>query len=213
MDSIPQISNEIEIKLVLKSFPDYLKLIGFLGRVEDEEHHTNAFYDTKDQHITKAGWALRVRVENKRGLVTMKSFPTKQGTAVIRKEIESEIEKSAAIDILNERETITDLNITPIDFLKKNIKLADDLKLIVKFDNVRQKKQFRLGDYIYTFEIDKTSYEDGTTDYELEIELDDIEHLEKVEDNLRKIFASLQIDYMHQKYSKLERALNKAGIA
>ena len=212
MDSKNQINKEIEIKLALSSFTDYLKLIGFLGQIEQEEHHTNIFFDTEDRQISKAGWALRVRADQKQGLVTIKSIGSKEGLAVIREEIESKISRSDAIDIMNDPDSIIDLELMPIEYLKKKVKLKENLKQLVKFENIRQKKLFRLGDYNYLLEIDKTSYNDGSTDYELEVELNNRDLLEVVEENLRKIFASLDISFTPQKKSKFHRALSKAGL-
>ena len=73
---------EIEIKLQLGSFTDYLKLVGFLGQIESEEHQINGFFDTEDRRLAKGGWAFRVRAEDRRGLITLKSIPTVSGMAV-----------------------------------------------------------------------------------------------------------------------------------
>ena len=54
---------EIEIKLQLESFPDYLKLVGFLGPIQDEDHHLNVFFDSSDRRLSKNGAALRLRAE------------------------------------------------------------------------------------------------------------------------------------------------------
>ena len=66
MDAASHTGREIEFKLNLGSFTNYLKLIGFLGKIEHEEYHVNAFFDSEDRRLAKAGWALRVRVENGR---------------------------------------------------------------------------------------------------------------------------------------------------
>lgn len=208
-DAVKQL--EIEIKLKLESFTDYLKLIGYLGQIESEDHHINAFFDTEDRQLARAGWALRVRAENKRGLVTIKSIPTTEGVAVVRQEIEAEIPRGVAYEVIGLRENLLDIQIMPIDYLKQQFPNMTLAKLI-QFENVRQKKLFRIGGDNYLLEVDKTMYTDGSVDYELEVELHDMERIETVEDHLRKLFASLAIPFEHQTESKFARALKRAKI-
>ncbi len=206
------INQEIEIKLHLGSFADYLKLVGFLGQVEHEERHVNGFFDTEDRKLAADGWALRVRVESSRGLITLKSKPSGPGVATVRDEIEAEIPRGETLDILNLRKDVMTLSNIAIDFVKQKWGEITVTKL-VHFENTRQKKLFKIGDYNYMLELDKTEFVDGTVDYELELELPDESRIEVVEDKLRKIFASLGIPFKLQKESKFLRALKKAGMA
>jgi len=201
----------IEIKLDLRSFTNYLKLIGFLGQVEKEERQLNAFFDTEDRKLAGVGWALRVRAENDRGLVTIKSISTEQGAAFIRQEMEAELTRSHAVEILALQKDVMGLDVLPIEYLKEKV---GDIRVmvLVKFENVRQKKFFKIGDYTYSLELDKTEFNDGSVDYELEVELPDTNRLEAVEDALRKMFNSLDIPYERQAESKFARALQRARI-
>jgi uncharacterized protein YjbK len=206
-----EVHREIEIKLDLESFTNYLKLMGFLGQVEHEDQHINAFFDTEDRQLAKAGWGLRVRAESERGLVTLKGERTGAGSARVRDEIEAEVRRGEAMDVLNLRKDIMSFFIPPIDYVRKewgDIKVAK----LVHFESVRQKKPFRIGDYNYVLELDKTQFIDGSVDYELELELPDESLIVIVEDNLRKLFASLDIPFKLQTESKLVRALKKAGM-
>jgi uncharacterized protein YjbK len=202
---------EIEIKLQLESFTDYLKLIGFLGNIEYEDRHQNAFFDSEDRYLSRKGWIFRVRVENERGLVTVKDSGRQTGSAMVRREIEAEIPRSQAIDILNLRTEPLKMAVTPVDFIRKEF---PDVKLakLIQFNNVRQRKTLQLGDKNYVFEIDKTEFSDGSVDYEVEIELKDVNQIEYVENDLRKLFESLNIPYARQTESKLARALKKAKL-
>ena len=202
---------EIEIKLKLGSFTDYLKLIGFLGQIESEDHHVNGFFDSEDRQLAGAGWAFRVRAENRRGLVTLKSIPTSSGTAVIRQEIEAEIPRGVALEILKLQLDVLSLDVMPVEFVRG--KFPDiGLAKLIQFENVRQKKLFRIGDYNYLLEVDKTEYTDGSVDYELEVELSEPERIGPVENHLRKLFASLQIPFERQIDSKFARALQRARL-
>ena len=203
---------EIEIKLQLASFTDYLKLIGYLGNIEIEERLVNCFFDSEVRHLAKKGWVLRVRAGNDTGLITAKDIGKQSGSAMVRQEIEAEISKSAAMDIINLRTDILTIPITPIDFIKKEfpgIKLAK----LVRFDNVRQKKAMPIGGNEYILEIDKTEFADGSCDYELEVELTDLMYVPEVENNLQKIFKSLNIPYEKQEESKFSRAMKRAGLS
>jgi uncharacterized protein YjbK len=202
---------EIEIKLQLTSFTDYLKLVGFLGQIESEEHQVNGFFDTEDRQLAKAGWAFRVRAEDRRGLVTIKSISTRTGMAVIRQEIEAEIPRGTAMEALNLHTDVLALEIMPVQFIKRdfpNIQLAK----LIQFNNTRQKKLFRIGDNNFLLEVDKSEYSDGSVDYELEVELNDTKQIEVVEDHLRKLFGSLGIPFERQAESKFSRALCRAGL-
>ena len=206
-----RMGREIEIKLNLDSFTNYLKLLGFLGQIEREERHQNAFFDTEDRKLAEAGWALRVRAEDNRGLVTIKSIATRSGAALIRQEMEAEISRAEAFDCLALQRDVMSFPVVPIDYLKD--KLGElTLMVLVKFENLRQKKFFKISDHTYVFEIDKTEFGDGSVDYELEVELPDTDRLETVDDALRKMFSTLAIPFEHQTASKFARALQRAKI-
>ena len=205
------LEREIEIKLDLGSFTNYLKLVGFLGEIDSEDRHVNGFFDTEDRRIADLGFALRVRAENERGLVTVKGLSTPDGLATVCHEIEADITRGQAIDILNLRMDVMSLSNTPIDFIKEKVG-EQALTQLVKFNNTRQKKNFRVSDRSYLFEIDKTEFIDGSVDYELELELEDTSNLEIIEDKLRHLFSTLDIPFVHQKISKFRRALDRAGF-
>ncbi len=212
MDKRVDINQEIEIKLDLGSFVNYLKLTGSLGQVDEEIHHQNAFYDTSERAISEAGWALRVRVETARGLITLKSAATAPGPAAVRSEIEGEIDRSTAMAILSGETDLMTLHTRPVAFLKDNM---GDLAVteLVRFSNERKRKNHRLGDYAYCLEIDRTEYRDGSVDYELEVELPDVSRVEQAEHGLQRLFASLDIPYAIQTESKFARALARAGLS
>jgi len=200
---------EIEVKVRLDSFTDYLKLIGFLGPIDLEEHHTSAFFDSADRKLGTQGYALRVRAEDRRGLVTVKSLLSQREALAVRREIEAEIDTGQARQIIRGQSSLADLTVEPIKFIRRHFpKVA--LHKVVQFENQRQKKRFLLGDYEYTLEIDRTEFADGSVDYELEVELQDESQFEVVEDRLRKIFTSLNIPFEKETRSKYARALERS---
>jgi len=211
MTKEPNIGREIEIKLDLGSFTNYLKLMGFLGKIEHEDFQQNCFFDSSDRKLARAGWALRVRVEKKRGLVTIKSIPVKPGLAVVRQEIEAEIPRRDALDILNDDMNVMSLSVMPVEYIKDKISKVP-VQSMVKFDNLRQKKLFKIDDASYMLEIDKTEFSDGSSDYELELEMSDTSRLDVIEAALRRLFSQLGIPFVKQSESKFARALKRARI-
>lgn len=200
---------EIEIKLKLGSFPDYLKMVGFLGNPDAEEHQVNAFFDSEDTLLLQAGWGLRVRADNDRGLVTLKRTTGEdQAMAIVRQELESEIPRGVAREIIDLHAEVDSLDCAPLEIVQE--KFPDiQLRRIARFENKRLRKQHRIGDYQYTLELDRTEYPDGSSDYELEMELERAEQIDVVTNSLKRLFESLNIPFEHQGLTKLERALER----
>jgi uncharacterized protein YjbK len=211
MNDAANMTHEIEIKLDLQSFPNYLKLVGHLGQIVQEDRHINGFFDTDDRILAARGWALRVRADGKRGYVTAKSISTPVGSAAIRQEIEAQIKHDDALEILNLYKDIRSLHAMPVDFLRET--LADKpVRKLIQFENTRQLKNYRIRDIDYLFEIDTTLFSDGSVDYELEVELPDLSRLEIIESELEMLFDSLAIPFVRQSESKFSRGLKRAGI-
>jgi uncharacterized protein YjbK len=127
---------------------------------------------------------------------------------VVREERESEIDRGAAIDIIDGRIDPMKLEVSPILFLRKRLG-QPAVQVIAQFRNERRTKRFRIGDHEYVLEIDKTEFADSSVDYELEVEVPGPDHLDSVEAHLRRIFESLQITFKTQDKSKFRRALER----
>ncbi len=211
MNENHKITQEIEIKLDLGSFTNYLKLIGFLGHIEDEVRQINAFFDSDDRKLANAGWALRVRAESRRGLVTIKSIATNKSIATIRQEVETQINRQDAMSLINLQADVMELPVMPVEYLRQEVGKIK-VNRLVQFENVRQRKLFKIDDQNYMLDIDKTEFNDGSVEYELELELSDTSKIETIEANLRKLFLTLDIPFIRQTESKLARALIKADI-
>lgn len=199
---------EIEIKIELGSFPDYLKLLGYLGPIDREEHQINAFFDSADRKLSKAGYALRVRVADRTGLVTLKSGKSQSEALAVRQEIESEIDIGLAHSIINGRTNLMEVEAEAMTVVREKFPKLKP-QLITRFKNDRQVKQFSLGDHDVALEIDRTEFGDGSVDYELEIELDDESKFEPIMESLRHLFHTLAIELTGQPKSKFERALER----
>lgn len=197
---------EIEIKLSLRSYPEYLKLIGYLGHMDHEERLINSFYDTPGRELSKADWAYRVRVTSDSGLVTLKGLTTVSGAAAIRQEIQEQIARPLAFEIINDRHSPLNIDCRPAEFVKNELGFSSLVK-VVRFEILRQSKQHSICDRQYTFEVDTITFADGSSDYELEVELPDHEIIETAERDLWRLFDHLNIPFEVQTESKFARAL------
>ena len=200
---------EIEIKIKLESFTDYLKLIGYLGAIDCEVYHHNAFFDSPDRKLSAAGYALRVRATDTSGSITLKSRGSQSEAVAVRREVIGEIGSGVARDVINGRTDLMSIECEPIAIIREQF---PDLKptLLLQFRNFRKVKRYQLGGTDYELEIDKTDYADASIDYELEVELAEETEAERVTAGLQKIFASLAIPLIPQTKSKFERALDRA---
>jgi uncharacterized protein YjbK len=206
------INKEIEIKLDLGSFTNYLKLVGFLGQFDREECQLNAFFDTEDRLLANDGWALRMRTDESAGYVTLKSQTSEHELAAVRDELETVVDRQEAHDVVNLKRDIMRINAPTIAYVREQYGKDLSLARLVHFENHRQHKAFRFGDYTYDLEIDTTRFSDGTVDYELEVELTDEAQVVIVNDRLRKLFATLDIPFVPQEKSKFARALARAEV-
>ncbi|MDZ4722754.1 MAG: CYTH domain-containing protein [candidate division Zixibacteria bacterium] len=212
--------NEIEIKLQLGSFTNYLRLLGALGPLDGERQQLNAFFDTPNRTLALNGWALRVRIESSiadrqihqtTSFVTLKSLPADASMTVVRQEIESEIDYTVGKSIVNGEKSILSLLADPVRTISRMFKL-DSLIKIVEFSNTRLEKKYMIDGHEYLLEIDKTEYDDHSCDYELEIEIESTEESKPIIMTLEKLFRSHGIPFEHQVESKLVRALAKSGM-
>ena len=202
---------ELEIKLRLDSFPDYLKLLGFVGSIDNRSVQTNAFFDDHKRTLQKEGWALRVREQQDLAIVTLKGTATRDRGLTVRREMEAEIDRSLARELIHGTASLIDQKVEPVRYVCDELSVTA-LQKVVQFQNERQTKDFRIGDYDYLLEIDKTSFQDGSVDYELEVELDRRDQYDVVVDRLQKMFSSLGIDFNYQADSKFKRALQKGSL-
>jgi uncharacterized protein YjbK len=199
---------EIEIKIELESFTDYLKLIGHVGSIDREEHHVNAFFDSPDRKLSSAGYALRVRATATAGSVTLKSRGSQSEAVAVRNEFIGDISAGVARDIIDGRTELMSLECEPIAIIREQFPKLEPV-LLLKFRNHRQIKRYQIGDTEYDLEIDSSEFADGSTNYELEVELTDESEADRVMAGLKKIFKSLVIPFLPQTKSKFERALER----
>ena len=199
---------EIEIKIQLESFTDYLKLLGYLGPIDREEHHHNAFFDSLEKELAGAGYVLRVRSTDQAGSITLKSSGSQRDALAVREEIIGEIGSVMARRIIEGHADLMTIETEPVVVVRR---MFPDLKpqLMLQFRNERHVKRHRLGECDIEFEIDKTEFADGSNEYEIEVELADVDQFEPVNTCLMRLLHTLSIPYIAQTKSKFERALTR----
>ncbi len=197
---------EIEIKVQLESFTDYLKLLGHLGPIDREEHHHNAFFDSPEKELAGAGYVLRVRATDRYGSITLKSAGSQKDALAVREEIIGEIDSGLARRIIEGQADLMSVETASMQVVRR---MFPKLKpqMMIQFRNERHIKKYQLGECDIELEIDKTEFADGSNEYEIEVELADLKQFEPVNACLMQLLHTLSIPYAGQSKSKFERAL------
>jgi uncharacterized protein YjbK len=154
---------EVELKLQITEavFHDLLEQFGCASSLRQQ---VNTFFDADSRILEKNRWALRLRKEKSKNLLTVKGPAIKKQNGVyIRPEYEEELTDEEA-------ETIQD------GFFLKQLGKGPSLELYRRFGDffVKKKLQFETWRYrfpykIWTIEMDKTMIKDKIF-YELEVE-------------------------------------------
>jgi uncharacterized protein YjbK len=208
----PILTREIEIKLNLLCENNYLKLLEYL-RANDmtatEIPQKNYFFDTDQSSLSKAGWALRIRIENDRATITAKGSATEKTEGlVIRPETTSQLALKDAESSISSGLPLSALPPNLIDLLDKYID-GGVLKTRLSFANRRTAVNFVNAGQKLVFEVDRTEFCDGSIDFELEVELPHTDNYQKAIDIITSIFNGLDIPILFQKEGKFARALKR----
>jgi uncharacterized protein YjbK len=202
------IREEKEIKLDLDSEKNYAILVEHF-KEKKELHLENSFFDTDSGSLRKVEWALRIRKCNDKYTLTAKGMAKRgSGGLTIRPEIENELEPETAEQMIENGIKTKDI---PKEIFNEFKDALDDnlLKKILSFKTLRIIIAYETHSIPIQLEIDKTEYPDGSTDYELEIELPQKDLQDKVLQQIEALLDRLNIPFILQKRSKFARALKK----
>jgi len=199
MTDTPGASREIEIKLELTEevYRRILREAG--GRKRGAETQENAFFDTQDLRLKRDGWALRLRREAGRHLMTLKGLPRDKESGVYdREEHEAEVpaEKAAA---LYGGFSAAEVDLPPARKLRE---LYGAIRLRRRFGFVNRRTYIAFGDWV--LELDKTEIADRSF-YELEMEVAEADS-ERAAAELRRWFGQNGWPYRPSASSKLVKA-------
>lgn len=212
---------ELEIKLALAGPSDLERLAEHLGNPVSDTVQENAFHDTPDGDLAAERWALRLRRERpadatgpERFYLTLKGPARRFRAATQRDEVERELNPGEAEELLNGLISFTDLQGgSPLPRLE-GVRL-NQMNRTARFTNRRRTFRLALGERQYELELDETTFEDGTIDYELEMELpgDTVPaELVLVQVELESHLTRLEIHFEPQQTGKYSRALERGRI-
>lgn len=206
------ISREKEIKLDLSNEENYLKLLDFFQGSKHERQLENHFFDTEDWALSRSGWALRLREEENSATITAKGTADKGiEKLTVRPEIEQNIPAEVIPVLVKQGIYLSDLPASLAKILEDRI-AGKRLTERLSFTTYRTVARYETDDTGFVFEIDRTLFPDGSVDYELEVELDDMSQFPSAMDAITDIFNQVNIEISCQKDSKFARALKKLDL-
>lgn len=207
---------EVEIKLALAGSSNLKRLAESLGPPESDTVQENTFYDTAEGDLAAGLWALRLRRERPAGeegperfTLTLKGPATRIGSAVQRNEVERELNPVEAGKLLDGGITFSDLEHGPPLPVLEGVRL-NRMRRTARFFNRRRSHRLTLGGILYEVELDETTFEDGSVDCELEMELPSDTNpaeLVLVQKELESHLNRLGIRFEPQTRGKYSRAL------
>lgn len=160
----------------------------------------NTFYDSKTGDLRRGGWALRIRKENDRYIITVKGKSTKKNNGVfVRQEFEETMPGDTACSLEHGFRLGPE---TPLPARKLYTRIGDiRVAPFIKFTNSRTFIS-ALG---YILELDRTEILDRIF-YELELEVP-LEEIPTAQKKLMIWFDKSGWEYIPSRISKLEKAL------
>jgi uncharacterized protein YjbK len=221
----PTQRQETEFKLRVRDESDFDTLTKLVagdtasGRTEIQENH---FFDTPQGALRRGGYALRLRFEGARRVLTAKGAATSADVLRQRPEDEADIDAVEAERILSGA-------LAPLERLR--LALAPTTSALVdaiehtagesalahvgSFRNVRRYVgPVDVAGVDVTFEMDRTEFPGGRIDHEVEVEVELAgEELERFEAELRATFARAGIPWKTapSKARRFFEALEKTG--
>lgn len=180
--------------MIMKAMPSQGKRIS----------QVNLYLDTLEEDAQKMGFSIRLRVTEQNAVITIKSrIKSASKGLFVADEIESEVPKELAIGWLLGKNLLPIPDGKEFDILHKLVPLG--LKVATWSRTFRY--SFHLGSDMKV-ELDETMYGDGTRDYEIEIESDNINQAMKIANELSK---KLNINLEPQTKTKHARANDHKG--
>ncbi len=220
---------EVEIKLGLCSGRDWRRLIDSHGDGSQLVLQENSFYDTQNRDLASSGWYFRIRNEWQNPLstvddyedqdsiqdlhpvtLTLKGRSIRKGAAVVRPEIEKVLKGVEARRFMRGLENIGSVWPKAREFGDLGDNTIDGLVLVDHFFNERVLQSIVLCGDEYSLAVDRTIFDDGHVDYEVELELmhskNHDEDVTAVESALRDYLSKLEVCTVPFLGGKLARA-------
>jgi uncharacterized protein YjbK len=212
---------EIELKRLLIGDGAADKLIAALGPVASEHRQVNHVFDTVDHGLSRERYAVRLRFEDERPILTIKGPSRAIGAHTsARAEAEAQIETLTANAILEGRRdavAVLGERVSASTFCElfagiERARAGQPLHRLGSFENLRRRVYVRVGpDLPLTVEIDRTEFAHGRVDDEIEIELPREELASTVEAWLeqRAVAAGVHLRSSTAKIARFYQTLGK----
>lgn len=198
----------IEVELKLELNQDIYKEILKFENASEPEKQINIFFDSTAHLLLDNKWALRLRLQGDKRILTCKGPAKKKKGIYSRKEYEEEIDDSNKLIKGNFK--LSDFNYKPCVKLKEKF---GDLLVNEIFQFINYRCIINYKDLI--IELDKTIIKDRIY-YELELESSKKE-IKKHKKKIKKLFKKQKWEYLPSKYGKMAKAvklfLNKENTA
>ncbi|MEP0827360.1 MAG: CYTH domain-containing protein [bacterium] len=205
-------SQETEIKIDLAFDFNYQKLLTFFPGEKKILKQDNYFFDSADRLLSRSGWVLRLRLEEERASLTLKgtASESRDGLA-IRPEISARWDYQRARQSI--AEGISSAEILPLSIVQQAKMPVAGIRLetMIHFMNYRVSIPQLLANLDLILEIDRTEFDNGDIDYELEVEIPGATHYDPVIKELENLLGHLEIPLKFHTQSKFARALAKAN--
>jgi uncharacterized protein YjbK len=212
------IEREVKIRLAAE---EACRLAEALGCPLRTTHQRNHYLDTPGGALRRRGYGLRLRTEQEshkiqRFLLTLKGPTTIRGVVTEREEQEIEVDRATAEAILAEKVELPRLGLHLPGALSAS---PTPLALICLGASENERRTFRLGldsarnsGTGLVLELDRTTFPDGSVDYEAEIEMQDLA-APFPEAAVRALLARAGVAWVLQTRSKFARFLERSGIS
>ena len=170
----------------------------------------NYFFDTPEGFLRFHRYALRIRNENGRYLLTVKGPRLSTGDLVVRNEVECPLPSRIAEPLINNPNLFFNFSLPPFLWLEeKTDKALKSFSLMQNlfFKNERHPVYLVTGEGQICLELDKTDYGSKELFYELEAEFPDEEHYEKGRGLIAAVLQELGIPWKISEMSKYAHGL------
>jgi uncharacterized protein YjbK len=169
---------ESEIKVILTD-EDVTRLRARLGSPRRTLRQISHFFETPQDHLAKAKMSLRVREEcdlasgDEQILLTVKGMGVRAGALMVRPEIESQLDPKDWSGLRDKNMHFADIDLPPVKKLSDTLGDLRSLSIdcMGHIENEREVFDFSADDLDLELLLDRTSYPDGTAEFELESEL------------------------------------------
>lgn len=199
---------ELKLDLQNKAFLD--RLLKHFSWQGSPLLQTNYFFDAPEAFLRYHRYALRIRNENGRFLLTVKGPRLSSGDLVVRNEIECPLPSALAENLLNNPNLFFNFSLPPFQWLEEKTEgslKAFSLEQTLFFKNERHPVYLPSKEGALCLELDKTQYGSEEYFYELEAEFPSEEQYQKGRVLIEDLFLQLEIPWKISEVSKFARGL------